>query len=57
MSVIDKELISVLKQKWDKCETESSEVFRYKLNVTDEKTLEGNFNFFVQVNIDEPIYE
>lgn len=42
-------LIEDLKLKWQQCEDEHAEVFRYKLNVTREKVLEGNFKFFVQV--------
>lgn len=46
-------LVSDLKVAWQKCEDESVEVFRYKLNVTQEKQLEGSFKFFVQVRIVE----
>jgi hypothetical protein len=42
-------LVDDLKAKWQNCETNHVEVFRYKLNVTREKELEGNFKFFVQV--------
>lgn len=42
-------LIELIKAKWEKCETENTEVFRYKLNVTGEKILDGNFNFLIQV--------
>lgn len=42
-------LIETLKLKWQDCESNHVEVFRYKLNVTKEKILDGNFKFFVQV--------
>lgn len=44
-----KTLVNDLKQKWEECETNHEDVFRYKLNVTKEKVLEGKFKFFVQV--------
>lgn len=43
-------LVSDLKARWLACEVEHPEVFRYKLNVTKEKTLDGNFKFYVQVS-------
>lgn len=42
-------LIETLKLKWQDCESNHVEVFRYKLNITKEKILDGNFKFFVQV--------
>jgi hypothetical protein len=42
-------LVEDLKLKWQNCEDNSVDVFRYKLNVTREKVLEGNLKFFVQV--------
>lgn len=56
MSTIDNKLISVLKEKWNKCESETSEVFRYKLNISDEKILKGEFKFYVQVNINIELF-
>lgn len=44
-------LVGELKQKWEECEANHVVVFRYKLNVTREKQLEGDFKFFVQVNV------
>lgn len=43
------QLVGELMSKWENCETNNVEVFRYKLNVTREKVLEGHFKFFVQV--------
>lgn len=43
-------LVSDLKAKWLRTEAEHPEVFRYKLNVTKEKTLDGNLKFYVQVS-------
>lgn len=42
-------LVDDLKEKWEDCENQHADVFRYKLNVTKEKVLEGSFKFFVQV--------
>lgn len=42
-------LVDELKSKWQDCEDNSVDVFRYKLNVTREKVLDGAFKFFVQV--------
>lgn len=47
--VIDASLVEELKAKWQDCENNSADVFRYKLNVTREKELDGNFKFLVQV--------
>lgn len=43
-------LVEDLKAKWQSCEDESVDVFRYKLDVTKEKVLDGKFKFFVQVS-------
>lgn len=48
--VIDTTLVEELKAKWQDCENNSADVFRYKLNVTREKVLDGNFKFLVQVS-------
>ncbi|CRK95274.1 CLUMA_CG008699, isoform A [Clunio marinus] len=48
-------LIDKLKRNWDQCEKNSPDVFRYKLNVTNEKVLDGNFKFYVQLNKDRAI--
>lgn len=49
-TIVDlKSLVKELKTKWVKCESEHAEVFRYKLNVTQDKVLPGNFKFYVQV--------
>lgn len=50
MGSTEESLIDDLKSKWQNCETNHVEVFRYKLNVTREKVLDGNFKFFVQVS-------
>jgi hypothetical protein len=47
-------LVEDLKLKWQSCEDNSAEVFRYKLNVTKEKVLDGKFKFYVQVSSSSP---
>lgn len=42
-------LIDELKAKWQNCENNHVDVFRYKLNVAGEKVLDGDFKFLVQV--------
>lgn len=42
-------LVEDIKSKWEQCEENNPEVFRYKVNVTRDKVLDGNFNFYVQV--------
>lgn len=42
-------LIENLKTKWEKCEKDNVSVFRYKLDVTEEKVLPGEFKFLIQV--------
>lgn len=43
-------LIETLKTKWIKCEKDNVSVFRYKLDVTQEKVLPGDFKFLIQVS-------
>lgn len=43
-------LVDLIKEKWNKCEKENLEVFRYKLNVSNERILDGNFKFLIQVS-------
>lgn len=47
----EENLIETLKKKWQICENSHVEAFRYKLNVTREKVLDGNFKFLVQVEL------
>ncbi|KAG5673930.1 hypothetical protein PVAND_003931 [Polypedilum vanderplanki] len=47
-----KRLISEIKEKWDDCLKNSPDIFRYVLNISKEKILEGKFNFLVQLNKD-----
>lgn len=42
-------LIENIKTLWDECETKNAEVFRYKVNISRDKVLDGNFKFYVQV--------
>lgn len=43
------ELVDDIKTKWDQCEENNPDVFRYKVDVTRDKVLDGNFKFYVQV--------
>lgn len=47
---VPENLIQELMRNYAQCETDRSEVFRYKLNVTKDKTLAGKFQFYVQVS-------
>lgn len=49
MSVEVKQIIDNIKALWLDCLQNSTDVFRYKLNIEHEKILEGKFNFLVQV--------
>lgn len=42
-------IVELIKAQWDKCERESIDVFRYKLNVTGERVLDGDFKFLIEV--------
>lgn len=42
-------LVEEIKTKWDQCEENNPEVFRYKVNISRDKVLDGNFKFYVQV--------
>ena len=48
--LVPETLIQELMSNYTKCEIERSEVFRYKLNITKDKTLAGKFQFYVQVS-------
>lgn len=43
-------LIENLKVLWDECEATNADVFRYKVNITRDKVLNGDFKFYVQVS-------
>lgn len=49
-------LIEEIKILWDECEVKNAEVFRYKVNITRDKVLEGNFKFYVQVKCNQRIF-
>lgn len=49
------ELKRKLIEKYENCEENDRKIFRYKLKFEQEKVLEGNFGFFVQVRIDSVI--
>ena len=43
-------LLSNLKTKWEQCEKDNISIFRYKLDVTEEKVLQGELKFLIQVS-------
>lgn len=49
--------VELIKSQWVKCENENVEVFRYKLNVTGERILDGKFKFLIEVRENKKKYE
>jgi hypothetical protein len=44
-----KTLVSEIKDKWDDCLKNSPDTFRYVLNISKEKVLDGELRFLIQV--------
>lgn len=44
-----KSIVEEVKDSWNNCLTKSPEVFRYILNISQQKVLDGELKLFVQV--------